>query len=190
MSRNLNEGSSFSALQTSGRFVNFHGPANVVLEGRVHHELRDTTLDPRRVVIFGRTDPRPQEVPVLSPLYEPLQYPLDGGTGPTLNCNGTGASFNISVRATHSGSRSVCLARWTHGRRASRRGRRLQAAGMDEPADPSVPNFFQYKIPGSFMGSRAWCSDQVADALADARTRQAVFLAYHDHEPVLAGDPE
>ncbi|KAN0079303.1 hypothetical protein V8E54_004517, partial [Elaphomyces granulatus] len=33
-------------------------------------------VDPRRVVIFGRTDPQPQEVPVLSPYYEPLQYPL------------------------------------------------------------------------------------------------------------------
>jgi hypothetical protein len=41
MSRSLNEGSSFSAIQTTGRFVDFHGPANVVLEGRVHHQLRD-----------------------------------------------------------------------------------------------------------------------------------------------------
>jgi hypothetical protein len=31
-------------------------------------------IDPRKVVIFGRTNP--QEVPVLSPYYEPLQYPL------------------------------------------------------------------------------------------------------------------
>ncbi|KAN0086489.1 hypothetical protein V8E54_000177 [Elaphomyces granulatus] len=36
-----NEGSSFSAIQTTGRFVDFHGPANVVLEGRIHHQLRD-----------------------------------------------------------------------------------------------------------------------------------------------------
>lgn len=49
-----------------------------------------------------------------------------------------------------------------------RRGRRLQAVGMDEAADPTVPDFFHYKIPASFMGSRAWCSDQVADALAIA----------------------
>lgn len=33
-------------------------------------------VDPRRFVIFGRTDPQPQRVPVLSPYYEPLQYPL------------------------------------------------------------------------------------------------------------------
>jgi len=50
-----------------------------------------------------------------------------------------------------------------------RRGRQLQAAGMDEAPDPTVTDFFRSKIPASFMGSRAWCSDQVADALAIAR---------------------
>ena len=41
MSRNLNEAFSFSALQTTGRFVRFQGPANVALEGRIYHEIRD-----------------------------------------------------------------------------------------------------------------------------------------------------
>lgn len=52
-------------------------------------------VDPRRVAIFGRTDPRPQEVPVLSPLYEPLQYSTKtvGGIVPSRSCNGTVPSF-------------------------------------------------------------------------------------------------
>jgi hypothetical protein len=41
MSRALNEGFAFSALQATGRFVPFRGPANVVLEGRVYHQIRD-----------------------------------------------------------------------------------------------------------------------------------------------------
>jgi hypothetical protein len=41
MSRRLNEDLAFSALEATGRFVNFRGPAGVVLEGRVYHELRD-----------------------------------------------------------------------------------------------------------------------------------------------------
>lgn len=41
MSRVLNEGFSFSALETTGRFVRFQGPANVAVEGRMYHEIRD-----------------------------------------------------------------------------------------------------------------------------------------------------
>jgi len=275
MSRELNEGFSFSALETTGRFVNFQGPGNVVLEGRVYHEIRDvinhegqpshwyiydamararapgynpppeetvdlirqylerenpyvrffrsaaeqvpddTTpfaveltvpptggdvaaiihrdglrhVDPRRVVIFGRTDPRPQQVPVLSPYYEPLQYPLlfpHGTTGWGHRDNGqrnrpctqlqwyrslflTEPRFRILGRLA--GEYAVDMFSRTEDERLEylRRGRRMQAAGMDEVADPTVTNFFHYKIPGSFMGSRAWCSDQVADALAIAR---------------------
>lgn len=40
---------------------------------------------------------------------------------------------------------------------------------MDEALDPTVPDLFQNKIPASFMGSRAWALDQVADSLAIAR---------------------
>jgi hypothetical protein len=47
-------------------------------------------------------------------------------------------------------------------------GREVQAASMGEAANPAVPDLFQNKIPASFMGSRAWASDQVADALAIA----------------------
>jgi hypothetical protein len=53
MSRVLNEGFTFSALQATGRFVPFQGPANVVLEGRVYHQIRDV-LNP---------DGRPAHVP-------------------------------------------------------------------------------------------------------------------------------
>jgi Helitron helicase-like domain at N-terminus len=275
MSRALNEGFAFSALQATGRFVPFRGPANVVLEGRVYHQIRDVlnpdgrpahwfiydanrragravedqppqetldlirgylervntfvryfrsaadqipddttpfaveltvpptgggrgrhhpyrrlrNVDPRRVAIFGRTDPQPREVPVLSPYYEPLQYPLlfpHGTPGWGHNENGrrnrpftqlqwyrclflSEPRFQILGRL---GSEyAVDMFSRTEDERLEylRRGRQLQAAGMDEAPDPSVADFFRYKIPASFMGSRAWCSDQVADALAIAR---------------------
>jgi hypothetical protein len=47
-------------------------------------------------------------------------------------------------------------------------GYKVQAASMGEAANPAVPNLFQNKIPASFIGSRAWALDQVADALAIA----------------------
>jgi hypothetical protein len=45
----------------------------------------------------------------------------------------------------------------------------IQAMSVDEAADPAIPDLFQNKIPASFMGSRAWASDQVLDSLAIAR---------------------
>jgi hypothetical protein len=47
-------------------------------------------------------------------------------------------------------------------------GHKVQAASMGEVANPAVPDLFQNKIPVSFMGSRAWALDQVADTLAIA----------------------
>ncbi|KAF5857812.1 hypothetical protein ETB97_005221 [Aspergillus alliaceus] len=41
MSRRLNNLFAFSAIGTTGRFVPFHGLANVVLEGHVYHRLLD-----------------------------------------------------------------------------------------------------------------------------------------------------
>jgi hypothetical protein len=52
----------------------------------------------------------------------------------------------------------------------------MQAAGMDEATDPTVADFFHNKIPGSFMDSRAWCSDQVAERLP-SRGNWSVILA-------------
>ena len=52
-----------------------------------------------------------------------------------------------------------------------KRGRHAQRTATDEAAEPSEPDFFENKIPASFMGSAAWASDQVADALAIARDR-------------------
>jgi hypothetical protein len=59
-----------------------------------------------------------------------------------------------------------------------RQGRNIQAASMDEAPNPAVPDLFQNKIPASFMGSRAWASDQVADSLAIGRKllRPSVFI--------------
>jgi hypothetical protein len=57
-------------------------------------------------------------------------------------------------------------------------GRNIQAASMDEVPNPAVPDLFQNKIPASFMGSRAWALDQVADLLAIGRKllRPSVFI--------------
>jgi hypothetical protein len=40
---------------------------------------------------------------------------------------------------------------------------------MDEASDSTNPDIFENKIPASFMCSRAWASDQVADYLAIAK---------------------
>ncbi|KAJ6019739.1 hypothetical protein N7499_003178 [Penicillium canescens] len=59
-----------------------------------------------------------------------------------------------------------------------KRGRRMQAAAMDEAPNPDIPDLFENKIPAGFMGSRAWASDQVADSLAIARqlAKPSLFL--------------
>ncbi|KAN0084975.1 hypothetical protein V8E54_001442 [Elaphomyces granulatus] len=41
------------------------------------------------------------------------------------------------------------------------RGWWLQVVSIDETADHTIRELFHYKIPASFMGSHAWCSDQV-----------------------------
>lgn len=52
-----------------------------------------------------------------------------------------------------------------------REGRCMQSTSMrmEEATDSTVPDIFENKIPASFMGSRAWTSDLVADALAIAK---------------------
>jgi len=58
---------------------------------------------------------------------------------------------------------------------------------MEEAADPSVKDIFRYKIPASFMSSRAWCSNHVANALAIARQLGKPSFC-RDDKPAVARD--
>ena len=58
-------------------------------------------------------------------------------------------------------------------------GRTIQVSGMNGISDRHEPDLLRYKIPASFMGSLAWASDQVADALTLTRElgKLSFFLA-------------
>ncbi|EAW24643.1 uncharacterized protein NFIA_101270 [Aspergillus fischeri NRRL 181] len=146
-------------------------------------------VNPRQVVFFGRGGLQPRFVPILSCQYEPLQYPLlfphgTRGWGYIDNFQKAMPCTQIqwyrhlflSDRRFQVLGRLACeyavdmFSRTGEERlRYLQRGRRVHATSMDEAADPLIPDLFQNKIPASFMGSRAWASDQVTDSLAIAR---------------------
>lgn len=274
ISRRVNNLFAFSAIGTTGRFVQFQGLANVVLEGRVYHRLLDVAekghsmhwflydetgraehaerlnvpqdvvpvvrsflsavnpyvrclshaisqtneqatplaielcvppaggelaavinteslrqISARKIVFFRKGDLQPRFVPILSCQYEPLQYPLlfpHGTSGwgfrapsqknlPCSQIQWYRHLFLTEPRLQIFGRLACEYAVDMFSRTEEERlhflktGRRQQAVGMDEAPDPTVPDLFQNKIPASFMGSRAWASDQVADSLAIAR---------------------
>jgi hypothetical protein len=274
MSRRVNNLFAFSAIGTTGRFVQFQGLSNVVLEGRVYHRLLDvaekghsmhwflydetervqraqqlevpvdvlqiarnflTQVSPyvrvlshavsqvsehatplgielcvppaggelaavintenlrhistRKIVFFRKGGLQPRFVPILSCQYEPLQYPLlfpHGTPGwgvlessqknlPCTQIQWYRYLFLREPRMQIFGRLACEYAVDMFSRTEEERlqylkmGRHQQATGMDEAAHPDAPDLFQTKIPASFMGSRAWASDQVADSLAMAR---------------------
>lgn len=151
--------------------------------------LRHVT--PRKIAFFRHGGQQPRFVPILSPQYEPLQYPLLFPHG-TLGWGCTESSqrylpctqiqwyrhlllteprFNVLGRLAC--EYIVDMFSRAEEERLSylREGRRMQSTSMrmEEAADSTIPDIFENKIPASFMGSRAWASDQVADALAIAK---------------------
>ncbi|KAF7113861.1 hypothetical protein CNMCM5793_004916 [Aspergillus hiratsukae] len=129
-------------------------------------------VSPRQVVFFRRGGLQPRFVPILSCLYEPLQYPLlfpHGTRGwgyindfqkalPCTQIQWYRHLFLSEPRFQILG-RLACeyavdmFSRTEEGRlRYLQRGRRVHATSMDEVADPSIPDLFQNKIPASFMG--------------------------------------
>jgi hypothetical protein len=146
-------------------------------------------VNPRKVVFFRHSGLQPQFVAILSAQYEPLQYPLlfphgtpgwgyFGDGQKNLSCTQiqwyrhlflTEPRFQILGRLAS--EYAVDMFSRTEEQRLTylQKGRRFQATTMDEAPNPTVPDLFENKIPASFMGSRAWASDQVADALAIAR---------------------
>lgn len=140
-------------------------------------------------MFFRKGDLQPRFVPILSCQYEPLQYPLlfpHGTSGwgfrapsqknlPCSQIQWYRHLFLTEPRLQIFGRLACEYAVDMFSRTEEERlhflktGRRQQAVGMDEALDPTVPDLFQNKIPASFMGSRAWASDQVADSLAIAR---------------------
>ncbi|KAF3405665.1 ATP-dependent DNA helicase PIF1 [Penicillium rolfsii] len=153
---------------------------------------------PRQVVFYRRGGQQPQFVPALSCHYEPLQYPLlfpHGTRGwgfldesrkniPCTQIQWYRHLFLGEPRMRIFGrlacEYAVDMFSRTEEERLHylKRGRRVQAAAMDEAPNPDIPDLFENKIPAGFMGSRAWASDQVADSLAIARQlgKPSLFL--------------
>lgn len=152
-------------------------------------------VSPRKVVFFRRGGLQPRFVPILSCLYEPLQYPLlfphgirgwgyINGFQKALPCTQIQwyrhlflcePRFQILGRLACEYAVDM-FSRTEEQRLCYLQGRRIQAASMDEAADPLIPDHFQNKIPANFMGSRAWASDQVTDSLAIARQLGKPFI--------------
>ncbi|KAJ6041223.1 uncharacterized protein N7446_010881 [Penicillium canescens] len=144
---------------------------------------------PRQVVFYRKGGQQPRFVPTLSCQYEPLQYPLlfpHGTRGwgfldesrkniPCTQIQWYRHLFLGEPRMRIYGrlacEYAVDMFSRTEEERLHylKRGRRMQAAAMDEAPNPDIPDLFENKIPAGFMGSRAWASDQVADSLAIAR---------------------
>jgi hypothetical protein len=146
-------------------------------------------ISSRKIVFFRKGGLQPRFVPILSCQYEPLQYPLlfpHGTPGwgflapsqKNISCTQVQWYRNLLLtepRIQILGRLACEYAMDMFSRTEEERlhylksGRRQQATGMDEAADPGAPDLFQNKIPVSFMGSRAWAADQVADSFAMAR---------------------
>jgi Helitron helicase-like domain at N-terminus len=58
---------------------------------------------------------------------------------------------------------------------------------MEEAADLTVKDIFRYKVPASFMSSRAWCSNHVPNVLAIARQLGKPSFC-RDDKPAVARD--
>ncbi|KAJ6003691.1 hypothetical protein N7522_006383 [Penicillium canescens] len=153
---------------------------------------------PRQVVFYRKGGQQPRFVPTLSCQYEPLQYPLlfpHGTRGwgfldesrkniPCTQIQWYRHLFLGEPRMRIYGrlacEYAVDMFSRTEEERLHylKRGRRMQAAAMDEAPNPDISDLFENKIPAGFMGSRAWASDQVADSLAIARqlAKPSLFL--------------
>jgi Helitron helicase-like domain at N-terminus/PIF1-like helicase len=156
------------------------------------------SIGPRMVTFFSRHDDRHQYISILSPHYEPLQYPLlfpHGTTGwaPSSQPRLTQIQWYRSRILTEDR-----FLRWTRLaqeymvdmysrvederinfiREGRRRQQEQQQQWQQGDADPIEDHPWQSALPSSFMGSRAWSSNQVADALALCRQfgRPTLFL--------------
>ena len=150
-----------------------------------------THIEPRKIVVFNKTSTQPRFISILSNQYELLQYPLlfpygDIGWYPQRNLQSQCIYYRIRILTDY---RFRLLGRLTceylidmYSRVEEERlnyiqqGRQRQVQQYKLAHDSEVG--FENILPASFLGSRAWAAEQVADALALCRKygKPSLFL--------------
>ena len=163
------------------------GPLNLILDqpvagGEIAAVIDLSNLqkfEPRKIVFFRQSNRQPTFMNILSAQYEPMQYPLlfphgTPGWSPQNIHNLTQIQwyrFNLTFerRFLRFGRLACeyCVDMYSRVEENKlyflRNMRGAQAQSMDDPGNMEV------NIPSSFLGSRAWASQQVADSLALCR---------------------
>lgn len=273
LSRRINNLYAFTALGTTGKFINFSGLSNVVVTGRVYHRMLDlstpkhslhwflydensrymvgheyhipqtviqnlsmmfhninpyivqlkaatnsvhsttnpfsvtldlpsqggelaaiihtanlTSVSNRQVVIYNSTTNQPRFISILSNQYEPLQYPLlfpygDRGWCPEMSTHSQSTYYRIRLltepRFRQMGRLTCEYLVDMYSRIEEERLNYIQLGRQQQyRSSPQIESGFQNMLPASFLGSRAWASEQVADALALCREygKPSLFL--------------
>jgi hypothetical protein len=147
------------------------------------------TIAPRKVVFFRNVDRQPTFLSIFSHMYEPLQYPLlfprgTPGWSPDNRSKLTQIQwyrwyFIAEERFRQLGRLACEYAVDMYSRVEEerlnylRRGRLDQVRGAGqhgtEGSSESLRGNIEGMLPASFLGSRAWSSQQVSDALALCR---------------------
>lgn len=155
------------------------------------HAANMTQIEQRKIVIFNLSDSAPQFIPILSNQYEPLQYPLlfpygEPGWHSEMSTHSQCMYYRIRLLTE---PRFRLMGRLTceyvvdmYSRVEEERLNYLRA-GRQQQLQHSLcgqdsEHGFQNMLPVSFLGSRAWASEQVADALALCREfgKPSLFL--------------
>jgi hypothetical protein len=147
------------------------------------------TIAPRKVVFFRNVDRQPTFLSIFSHMYEPLQYPLlfprgTPGWSPDNRSRLTQiqwyrwyfiAEERFRQLGRLAGEYAVDMYSRVEEERLNylRRGRLDQVRGAAqhgaEGSSESLRGNIEGMLPASFLGSRAWSSQQVSDALALCR---------------------
>lgn len=151
-------------------------------------------VHPRSILIYRQHQTRPTVINILNPLYEPLQYPLffpHGTPGWGLEQDLTQIRWyrarltvepRFLVLGRLCGEYLVDMYSRVEDERLDyiRRGREKQYQTLQQQqardgmlsGDGSITEFERgITLPSSFLGSRAWASQQVADSLAICRAK-------------------
>jgi hypothetical protein len=151
------------------------------------HIANSTSFQPRSIVIWKHRDAEPEFINLLSPHYEPMQYPLlfpHGELGWGLDSRGQRLRDMTQIewyrRRILSEERFQIFGRlaneylcdmWSRVQEEQLsyifHNRTQQQQNRD--TDPNNPSSLDVMLPADFLGSRAWTKEETADSLALAR---------------------
>lgn len=151
------------------------------------HIANSTSFQPRSIVIWKHRDAEPEFINLLSPHYEPMQYPVlfpHGELGWGLDSRGQRLRDMTQIewyrRRILSEERFQIFGRlaneylcdmWSRVQEEQLsyifHNRTQQQQNRD--TDPNNPSSLDVMLPADFLGSRAWTKEETADSLALAR---------------------